>query len=128
MAVEKHHIYITAQQYENPLLPSSLQTLMEILERRNAFFSSTGYSNTMYFITDYLSTMVKWIAWDIIDIFKVLSLHGKLKEIEVIWPFATQPLLPLVSSFRAMALLTFYYISDITLVFGQEEVLFLRAS
>lgn len=69
--------------------------------------------------------MVKWIAWDMIDVFKGPSLHGKLKEMEVIWPFTTQPLLPLVSAFHAVALLTFY-VSDTILLFGEEEIPFLR--
>lgn len=47
--------------------------------------------------------MVKWIARDITDIFKGLSLHRKLKEMKIIWLFTTQPLLPFVSAFNAVA-------------------------
>lgn len=55
----------------------------------------------MYFITDYLSTTVKWRAWDIIDLFRGLSMHRKLKRN---WS---------------------YYVSDTPLLWGQEEILVL---
>jgi len=69
--------------------------------------------------------MLKWIAWDVTDIFKGLSLHGRLKEMEVLWPFTTQPLPPLVSAFHAVATLAFD-VSNTNLLFGQEEISFLR--
>lgn len=64
------------------------------------------------------------MAWDVIDIFEVFALHGKLKRKEIIWLYTTQ-LLPLVSEFYAVGLLTFYA-SDSPLLFGEEEILILR--
>lgn len=44
---------------------------------------------------------------------------------EIIQLFTTQLLLPLVSEFYSVGLLAFYG-SDSTLLFGEEEILFLR--
>lgn len=98
---------------------------MEITGEEKCIYASTGYISTIYFMTDYLSSTAKRMAWDAKDIFKVLALHGKLKRMEIIWLFTPQLRLPLVSEFYAVGLLTFY-VSDSTLLFGEEEILFLR--